>query len=42
MIVMGSRGKTDTERLLGKVSEKIVRNAKFPVLVVPCKEPVKR
>lgn len=35
MIVMGSLGKTDIERfLLGSVSEKVVRNAKVPVLVV--------
>ncbi|HHV25028.1 MAG TPA: universal stress protein [Methanosarcina sp.] len=35
MIVIGSVGKTDVERfLLGSVSEKVVRNAKVPVLVV--------
>lgn len=35
MIVVGSLGKTDAERfLLGSVSEKVVRNAKVPVLVV--------
>ncbi|KKG31090.1 MULTISPECIES: universal stress protein [Methanosarcina] len=35
MIVVGSLGKTDVERfLLGSVSEKVVRNAKVPVLVV--------
>jgi len=35
MIVVGSLGKTDVERfLLGSVSEKVVRNAKIPVLVV--------
>jgi nucleotide-binding universal stress UspA family protein len=35
MIVVGSLGKTDVERfLLGNVSEKVVRNAKVPVLVV--------
>lgn len=35
MIVIGSLGKTDIERfLLGSVSEKVVRNAKIPVLVV--------
>ncbi|HII00290.1 TPA: universal stress protein [Methanosarcinaceae archaeon] len=35
MIVMGSLGKTDIERfMLGSVSEKVVRNAKVPVLVV--------
>lgn len=35
MIVIGSLGKTDIERfLIGSVSEKIVRNAKVPVLVV--------
>ncbi|HWR25978.1 MAG TPA: universal stress protein [Methanosarcina sp.] len=35
MIVVGSRGKTDVERfLLGSVSERVVRNAKVPVLVV--------
>jgi len=34
-IVMGSRGKTNiTEILLGSVSEKVVRRAKVPVLVV--------
>ncbi len=40
MIVVGSLGKTDVERfLLGSVSEKIVRNAKVPVLVVHGKGP---
>jgi nucleotide-binding universal stress UspA family protein len=35
MIVVGSLGKTDLERfLLGSVSEKVIRNAKVPVLVV--------
>lgn len=35
MIVVGSLGKTDVESfLLGSVSEKVVRNAKVPVLVV--------
>lgn len=35
MIVVGSLGKTNIERfLLGSVSEKVVRNAKVPVLVV--------
>ena len=35
MIVVGSLGKTVTERfLLGSVSERVVRNAKVPVLVV--------
>ncbi len=35
MIVIGSVGKTDVERfLLGSVSEKVVRHAKVPVLVV--------
>ncbi|HWQ47858.1 MAG TPA: universal stress protein [Methanosarcina sp.] len=35
MIVVGSLGKNDVERfLLGSVSEKVVRNAKVPVLVV--------
>ena len=35
MIVVGSLGKTATERfLLGSVSERVVRNAKVPVLVV--------
>ena len=35
MIVVGSLGKTDAERfLLGSVSEKVVRNANVPVLVV--------
>lgn len=35
MIIVGSLGKTDAERfLLGSVSEKVVRNAKVPVLVV--------
>jgi nucleotide-binding universal stress UspA family protein len=39
MIVVGSLGKTDVERfLLGSVSEKVVRNAKVPVLVVHGKE----
>lgn len=38
MIVVGSLGKTDAERfLLGSVSEKVVRNAKVPVLVVRAK-----
>ena len=38
MIVIGSLGKTDIERfLIGSVSEKIVRNAKVPVLVVHAK-----
>ncbi|MCQ1534763.1 universal stress protein [Methanosarcina sp. KYL-1] len=38
MIVVGSLGKTDIERfLLGSVSEKVVRNTKVPVLVVPGK-----
>ena len=38
MIVVGSLGKTDVERfLLGSVSEKVVRNAKVPVLVVRAK-----
>ena len=40
MIVVGSLGKTDIERfLLGSVSEKVVRNAKVPVLVVRAKSP---
>lgn len=40
MIVVGSLGKTDSERfLLGSVSEKVVRNAKVPVLVVHGKKP---
>ncbi len=40
MIVVGSLGKTDVERfLLGSVSEKVVRNAKVPVLVVHGKRP---
>lgn len=40
MIVVGSLGKTDAERfLLGSVSEKVVRNAKVPVLVVHGKKP---
>jgi len=35
MIVVGSSGKTDAERfVLGSASEKVVRNAKVPVLVV--------
>ena len=35
MIVVGSRGKNDAERfLLGSISEKVVKNAKVPVLVV--------
>jgi nucleotide-binding universal stress UspA family protein len=34
MIVVGSLGKTDIERfLIGSVSEKVIRNAKVPVLV---------
>jgi len=38
MIVVGSLGKTDIERfLIGSVSEKVVRNAKVPVLVVHSK-----
>jgi nucleotide-binding universal stress UspA family protein len=38
MIVVGSLGKTDVERfLLGSVSEKVVRNAKVPVLIVRAK-----
>ncbi len=38
MIVVGSLGKTDVERfLLGSVSEKIIRNAKVPVLVIHAK-----
>jgi len=42
MIVVGSLGKTDVERfLLGSVSEKVVRNAKVPVLVVRAKSPWK-
>jgi nucleotide-binding universal stress UspA family protein len=40
MIVVGSLGKTDVERfMLGSVSEKVVRNAKVPVLVVHGKRP---
>jgi len=40
MIVVGSLGKNDVERfLLGSVSEKVVRNAKVPVLVVHGKRP---
>lgn len=35
MIVIGSTGKSGTERfMLGSVSEKVVRHAKVPVLVV--------
>jgi nucleotide-binding universal stress UspA family protein len=42
MIVVGSLGKTDVERfMLGSVSEKVVRNAKVPVLVVHGKSPLK-
>lgn len=38
MIVVGSLGKTYIERfLIGSVSEKVVRNAKVPVLVVHAK-----
>jgi nucleotide-binding universal stress UspA family protein len=36
IIVIGSIGKTDIEKiLLGSVAEKVVRNSKLPVLVVP-------
>ena len=42
MIVVGSLGKTDIERfMLGSVSEKVVRNAKIPVLGVHGKSPLK-